>query len=136
MDINSYLEQHKEAAGLVVDLEKRLQNVEGEAVGIMTTLTTLIGKLGYHISMEDKYIYPKAVESTNDDLKAVATKMQSDMAPIGEALGKYAKVWYSADVIKKDPDTFVTETKGIIAALRNRIEVEEKDFYPLVKEHL
>ncbi len=136
MDIKSYLEQHKEAAALVGDLEGQLSNAADNAEVIRGILVTLIGKLKFHVGMEDKFIYPKAIESNNDNLKSVATKMQQEMGQIGEVLDKYAMSWNSVDKIKSNPDVFVTETKEIIAALKSRIGAEEKDFYPLVTEHL
>ncbi len=136
MDITSYLEQHKEAARLIGELEGKLSNPVEEAEAIKQILTTLIGKLNFHISMEDKFIYPKAVESTEESLKTTTTKMQVEMAPLGDALGEYAKKWLNVNGIKSDADTFVVETKVVIAALKSRIEAEERDFYPLVKEYM
>ena len=135
MNVDSYLDQHKEAVGLVLDLESKLLNPAEEAEAINGILTTLIGKLTFHISMEDKFIYPKALESANEDLKTMAGKMQSEMGTIGGVLDSYAKNWAAVAQIKADPDTFVTETKKIISALKGRIAAEEKNFYPLVAEH-
>lgn len=136
MNVDSYLKQHKEAAGLVGEIEGKLSNAKQEAQAINQLLIKLLGTLKFHISMEDKFIYPKATASANGKLKSVATKIQSDMAPIGAALEKYARSWSSADKIRVNPDAFVKETNGVIKALVNRIEVEEKTFYPLVVEHL
>lgn len=136
MDIKPYLDHHKEAVNLVQSLQEKIASPAQNAEEINKMLITLTGKLKFHLSMEDKFIYPKAVSSSNAELQTVAKKMQAEMAPIGAALSSYAAAWGGVAAIKAKPDAFVAETKKIISALKSRIETEEKSFYPLVSKHL
>jgi len=136
MDMSSYLKQHKEALNLVDKIEEKLINTAENAEEINTLLVELISKLGFHLSLEDKFLYPKSIESTNDNLKNTAAKMKDEMGEIGSILDSYAKSWTSSEQIKNAPEKFINETKGIIQELKNRIKLEEKELYPLAAMHL
>jgi hypothetical protein len=135
MDITSYVKQHQEALGLGQQLQQKLKEAQPPVQEIVKILIELAGKLNYHLSMEDKYVYPKAVTSTNADLQATAKKMQTEMLGIADAFGKYVSNWNSIS-ISKDLGKFTAETTEILTALKKRIELEEHKFYPLVREHL
>lgn len=136
MNIKPYFDQHREALGLVQKLQEKMGNPAQNADDIAGMLLVLVGRLTFHLSMEDKFIYPKATSSSHPQLQAVAKKMQAEMAPIGEAISAYAKAWNSPAAIRAQPEVFVAETGKIVAALKNRIDAEEKTFYPLVANHL
>ncbi|MDI9409515.1 MAG: hemerythrin domain-containing protein, partial [Candidatus Pacebacteria bacterium] len=98
---------------------------------VVEKLIKISAQIKYHLSMEDAFIYPKSASSSNADLKALAVKMQEDMVPISAAFGAYVNSW-NPDRIGKERAAFVAETKGIAAALKTRIDNEEKNLYPLV----
>ncbi|HEY5126597.1 MAG TPA: hemerythrin domain-containing protein [Bradyrhizobium sp.] len=102
---------------------------------IRKLLTEIGGKLKFHLSMEDSYVYPKALAAANSDLKAVAKKMQAEMVGISDAFGKYLTTWTKISILK-DPAKFISDTKSILATLKRRIDLEEHDFYPLLHAHL
>lgn len=135
MDITPYVKQHREALDLARQLQQKLQEAQPSVPEIARILIELSGKLKFHLSMEDKHVYPKAVTSANADLQATARKMQTEMLGIAEAFAKYVGDWNSTS-IARDPGKFASETTAILTALKRRIELEEQKFYPLVREHL
>ena len=135
MDIIPYVKQHQEALNLAQQLQQKLQEAQPSVQEIAKILIELSGKLKFHLSMEDKYVYPKAMTSTNADLQATAKRMQTEMLGIADAFSKYVGDWNS-NSISKDLGKFASETTGILTALKKRIELEERTFYPLVREHL
>lgn len=135
MDISPYVKQHQEALGLARQLQQKLQEAQPPVQEIARILVELSGKLKFHLSMEDKFVYPKAATSANADLQATAKRMQTEMLGIADAFAKYVGEWNS-NSISRDLGRFTSETTGILAALKKRIELEEDKFYPLVREHL
>src|SRR6201996_6477340 len=100
MDITPYVKQHREALGLAEQLQQKLQEAQPPVQEIARTLIELSGKLQFHLSMEDKYVYPKAVTSANADLQATARKMQAEMLGIADAFGKYVGDWNSNSIAR------------------------------------
>jgi len=135
MDVSSYVTQHREALGLAEQLQQKLQQAQLPIEEISKLLMEIGGKLKFHLSMEDSYVYPKALAAANSDLKAVAKKMQAEMVGISDAFGKYLTTWTKISILK-DPAKFISDTKGILATLKRRIDLEEHDFYPLLHAHL
>lgn len=131
MDMTKFLRQHQEAAEVVKQIESKMgAGVPAHADEIRSLLSGLVGKLKIHLSLEDKDLYPKALGSSDAALKQIGARLQKEMSGLAGALLDYSNKW-TASAIKATPDAFVTETKGVVAALKKRIEVEEKEFYPL-----
>lgn len=135
MDISPYIKQHAETLDLAQQLEQKLQEAKPSVQEIIGILIKLSGKLKFHLSMEDKFVYPKAITAKNADLKSTAERMQAEMLGIADAFSNYAAAWNSKS-ISEDMSKFASETTGILTALKKRIELEEQKFYPLVREHL
>lgn len=135
MDVSSYVKHHRETLGLARQLQQKVQEAQPSVPEISRILIELAGTLKFHLSMEDKFVYPRAASSTNPGLQAIAKKMQTEMVGMSEACGKYFATWDST-AIADDMGRFAAETNRILAALKNRIDAEEHTFYPLVHEYL
>jgi hemerythrin-like domain-containing protein len=137
MDMSNFLSQHKDAATVVGQIEGKIAaGVAANADEIRSLLNGLVGKLKIHLAMEDKNIYPKAAESSDPTLKQMSVKLQQEMDGLAGALVAYSQKWMMAATIKAQPDAFAAETKAVFDALKKRITVEERDFYPLCAKSL
>ncbi|HRK98118.1 MAG: hemerythrin domain-containing protein [Alphaproteobacteria bacterium] len=137
MNITSFLDQHKGAAEIVGQIESHISSGSvGDPSAVRTLLSSLVGKLSIHLAMEDKNIYPKAAVSDNAELKAMSARLQTEMSGLADVLKSYSGKWSNASDISASQSEFIAETKGIVSALKNRISVEERDFYPLVEKYL
>jgi len=135
MDVSSYMSQHREALFIAQRLQLKLCEKQPPADDIAAILTELAGKLKFHLAMEDKYVYPKALSSSHPDLQATAHKMQTEMAGISDAFLNYLATW-NISAIAGDTRKFTDETNAMLAALKKRIDLEERTLYPLVHRHL
>ena len=135
MDVSSYVKQHRDALDLAQRLQRKIQEPQPAVSDIVAILIELAGKLKFHLSMEDQYVYPKAIASQDEALRSVAHRMQSEMLGISAAFAKYVSTWTSV-AIGADLARFRTETGSLLAALRDRIDREEHSFYPLVHKGL
>lgn len=133
MFTDSFKTQHREALEVA---GKIAAEFSGDTVknpdAARTQLSALIGKLTIHLAMEDKNLYPKAESSSNEDLRKMSVKLKTEMSGLAQAVVAYGQKWGTAAKIAADQKTFITETKGVFDALKKRIDVEERDFYPLI----
>jgi hypothetical protein len=131
-----FRDQHDDLLGIVTDISKGLNvaSLSSDAAPARTLLSKLLGKLKMHLTMEDKSLYPRLMNSNDANLKAVAKKFSDEMGDIALVLADYQKNWPTAGAIQKDPASFIQQTNGIFAALGNRIERENNELYKLADE--
>lgn len=92
----------------------------------------LVGKLGVHLSMEDKSLYPMLVQHHDPSVRAVASRFLTEMGGIAKALADYQKTWSSEAEMKADPQGFVKQTGAVLEALGKRVQRENSELYRLV----
>lgn len=91
---------------------------------------SLFGKLLIHLSMEDKVLYPNAINSKNLKLSTKAQQLMTEIGDLKLRFAKYKDTILSKGTIK-DIDFFLKETKDLLIILENRIKREEAELYPL-----
>lgn len=97
-------------------------------------VSKLLGKLNMHLAMEDKSLYPRLLKDSDERIKAMAKQFINEMGGIGEAVEGYQKKWVTASEIQKDPNGFIQHTKGILNALAQRIDKENRQLYKAVDQ--
>ena len=135
MDINSYINQHRDILQIMDSLKKQIMVDKFDADAVSETLITISGRIKHHLSMEDAYLYPKSLKSNTSELKVIASKMQEEMVPISTAFRNYILKWTPYRMVA-EKSSFIQETNMISDALNKRIDREEKELYPLAKTHI
>jgi len=97
-------------------------------------LTELTGKLIVHLAAEDQVLYPQLLKAKNPRTQTMAKRFITEMGSIAQAFKSYVVKWGSPASIQANPEAFVTETKGIISALGERIRKENTQLYPLADQ--
>ena len=125
---DKFRQQHDEILGIVGDLNAKLK-AQADAQDLRGVLSTLAGKLNFHLAMEDKALYPRLMKM---DAKAskMASKFMDEMGGLGEVFAAYNNRW-QVSAIRKDPEGFATETRKVFTALGKRIARENAELYPL-----
>lgn len=134
VNTSKYKEQHKDLLAMAGSLQAML-NVQGlsqNADAARKCLGEIAGKLNVHLAMEDQVLYPALLKGASDT-SAMAQRFIDEMGGIKAAFGAYLAAWPGAGVIQKDPQGFISQTKGIIEALHKRIRAEENELYPLAE---
>lgn len=134
MELNNYLEQHKsiqEEINLIKDLTSE-PNVEEHARDIAMHVSVLAGKIKYHLSMEDQYLYPKLHTSGNDQVKNLTDSFQSEMGGLGSSFVAYKNQYNTAPKIVQNQETLKSNTLEILGAIEKRIQKEEKELYKFI----
>ncbi len=131
-----FRDQHDDLLKIASEISVHLNvdELSNDASEVRSLLSNLLGKLTFHLSMEDKSLYPRLLEHSDERVKSIAKRFIDEMGSLGEAVNAYKNKWPSALLIQKDPSDFIVQTKGIIDALAKRIESENNELYKIVDE--
>lgn len=132
----SFRSQHIDLLNIAGEISEHLNvdELSKDAGPTRHLLSNLLGKLSVHLSMEDKILYPQLTNHSDSNVKTMAKKFIDEMGGIGEAVKNYKSKWTTPKTIQNDPATFISETKGILAALGQRIDKENNELYKMVDE--
>lgn len=125
---DKFRQQHDEILGLVGDLNAKLK-ARADAQDLRGTLSSLAGKLNFHLAMEDKALYPRLMTMDARTSK-VAGRFMEEMGGLGEVFTTYNNRW-QVSAIRSDPEGFAVETRKVFTALGKRIARENAELYPL-----
>ncbi len=130
---DSYRKQHAELLDMAGKLAAKLSKdiVVKEATEIVSVLSQFASKLNMHLTMEDKALYPKLMNSGNAKTSQIAKDYMTEMGGIKQVVEKYIHSWSLAKNLIADPEKFINDSKGIISALKTRIDKEDSVLYPL-----
>lgn len=130
---DSYRKQHTELLELAGKLAAKLSKDEvvSNSTEIVVMLSQFASKLNMHLTMEDKALYPKLMASSNAKTAQTAKDYMTEMGGIKQVVEKYLAAWSLAKNITAEPQKFIDESKGIVAALKTRIDKENNILYPL-----
>ncbi|MBP7284341.1 MAG: hemerythrin domain-containing protein [Leptospiraceae bacterium] len=130
---DSYRKQHVELLELAGKLAAKLSKdeVTSNSAEIVSMLSQFASKLNMHLTMEDKALYPKLMASSNPKTAQTAKEYMTEMGGIKQVVEKYIAAWSLAKNITAEPQKFIDESKGIVAALKTRIDKENNILYPL-----
>ena len=130
---DAYRKQHNELLDLAGKLSGKLvkEEVIKSADEIINVLSQFASKLNMHLTMEDKALYPKLMTSTNPKTAQTAREYMTEMGGIKQVVEKYISSWSLSKNIISEPQKFIDESKGIVSALKARIDKENNILYPL-----
>lgn len=120
-------------AGEIAGYFDSSSKVTDSASEIRKLLVQLSGKLSFHLSMEDNYLYPKLMQDADPKIADTAKKFADEMSGIANVFKEYSTKWQEK-TIAAEPDNFITATKGLFVAVQNRINREETELYLLLNE--
>lgn len=126
--------QHSELIGMVGELSRELDPtvLKHNASKASDMLKRFTSRLQFHLNMEDKFVYPMLLIKDNEDVKTITRNFVEEMGSLLEAYTEFAGKWDTPEKIEAGPEGFVSEIKGIFAALGRRIEKEDKELYTLL----
>lgn len=125
---DKFRQQHDEILALAGDIQQELK-AKGDAQALRTLLSSLAGKLNFHLAMEDQALYPRIMK-LDPKAKELATRFVSEMGGLAQAFGAYNAKWQTS-AIRNDPAGFAEETREIFVALGKRVARENAELYPL-----
>lgn len=86
-----------------------------------------------HLKAEDWVLYPRLINSGDDEIATIASDFSNEMGGLAAAYLAYSDKWNTV-AIAADWAGYCTETGVIIDALTNRIQRENRELYPLLEQ--
>ena len=121
--------QHDEILAMAAEISDKVK-AGAEAPLIRKLLSSLAGKVNFHLAMEDKALYPRLIQAKDTHSNALASKFMSEMGGLAGVFAAYNNKW-QVSAIKADRDAFADETRKVFGALAHRIARENSELYPL-----
>lgn len=128
-----FRQDHQEIITLADEVKNLLSTdrIKEDVGYVRATLSKFAGVVKVHLSMEEQCLYPFLADSPDDSVRNISSKYMHEMGGIKTSFEDYLTRWASGDIIASDADGFIAETKGIIGILVNRLEREDREFYPV-----
>jgi hemerythrin-like domain-containing protein len=130
-----YRRHHSELIDLfhqVIDVPEA--EVERSAGVISRVLSRLYGLLVVHLALEDRSLYPRMRNCNDAALRKMAQQYEVEMGNLKERFELFYHQWLQVSTIRSEPQAFSREAKQVIGSLLQRIERENREFYPLVDQ--
>lgn len=131
MDMTIYTSKHD----AIKEILEEIKLFEEAGARKADEIARRIGKFSViiqmHLAGEDKYLYPYLLKSSEPKTRAITSAYMAEMKQIeGDFLHFLAK-FKTPDSIRKDFYSFQNDFLKINAAIRRRMEREERELYPL-----
>lgn len=132
---NNLRDQHQRAEKLIQEMEGYLKNPTHYSNELKSCLFKLTGILKIHLVAEDKVLYPKLINHSSSEISVFAQKAKNDMGPLSTTYLSYSDKWIKSNMIKEHSQEFISDTQNVFSALKNRINFENTELYPLMENN-
>jgi hypothetical protein len=89
-----------------------------------------------HLAAEDRALYPALEAANNRQLARLGRQFQAEMASIAAAYNVFARQWNTAAQLRADPNGFRAQANQVLRTLYERMQREDRHFYPAVERDL
>lgn len=130
----SFRRQHDELARLVGVLLELVARAPMPAAEVQRTLSRLAGVLRVHTAMEDEALYPRLLQHTDPEVRALARDF---LDRFGSAYRGFLDVrarWASVEQITAAPAELARDVRAVADALRERVHEENAVLYERVDQ--
>lgn len=135
LNLENFIRQHNsirtEINFIMGELEKGTTINVAE---IVLHINKIAGHLNIHLVNEDKFLYPKLLNSTDLDVKKLALQYNNEMGDLVDIYTKYKNDYNTSIKINERFDSFISDTKSVMKALIKRIDKEDNGLYKLIKD--
>jgi len=119
---------------LITQTEKGEKELDAAETALR--ISRLAGKLKIHMLEEDKFLYPELLNYPDYEVKMKANQYISEMGSLAEEYARFKTKYNTPGKILADPDTFISEAKTILRALKNRISKEDNELYAFIEKKM
>lgn len=134
-DVTNLERQHEEVKELFKNIKSNINNIQVKENldKMVLDINTLAGKLIVHMNSEDKFLYPRLLNSEDIKIKSIAKEYIEEMGDLHNKFKEYKNTFNTKNKIIENKDIFIKETTIIINLLETRISKEDKKLYPQIK---
>lgn len=134
MNIEKLKNDHHSILESVTELRKLIQaGVSENAIVIAKMIVSMSSAIKLHLAAEDQALYPVIVNSADPATSEIGKKFQAEVGGIAAAYMEFAGMWNLSDKVAENPGGFREHANSIFKALHQRIQLENRELYPLVE---
>jgi HAMP domain-containing protein len=107
---------------------------DADAFPLSLKLARLAGILRTHFALEDELLYPSMIESDHREAALMARVYRDEVGHLATRFERFIDRWSRSDSIAGARRQFRFEAGMLFAALRDRMDRENRDLFPLAEE--
>jgi hemerythrin-like domain-containing protein len=119
---------------IFADIEHYRSDKDAYPLGLK--LARLAGILRTHFALEDEILYPTMIESDHRQAAVMARVFRTEHANLANQFERFIGRWSKSAAIAASLRQFEFEAGMFFAALRDRIDRENRELYPLAEQAL
>ena len=134
MNLDKMKHQHVDILEKISFLRTLSQSgVSSNAQQIAAAIMSMSAIIKTHLSAEDQFLYPQIEQDGNSKLRQVSTQFQREMADIVGEYDAFSRRWNIASKLMGNDEAFRRDANTVLRKVFERMQRENKDFYPLVE---
>ncbi|MRX06379.1 hemerythrin domain-containing protein [Pseudoduganella sp. FT25W] len=134
MNIDKFKHQHIDILSAIADLRKLVQSgITDHADDIAQRIIAMSGIIKLHLAVEDRVLYPTLEASGNKRLAGMSQQYHREMDGIAGSYLGFAAKWNTPRQLAAEPESFRTEANQVLKALYERMQREDREFYPAIE---
>jgi hemerythrin-like domain-containing protein len=135
MDMRRFEAQHAAIQRGIDDLRTlSKQGVSENAAEIARLVVSISSTIKLHLAGEDRMLYPAALRAGDAALVRLAQRYQEDMGPLAAEFEAFVRRWNTAQPVRQQAENFRREANTVLRLLWERMQREDNEFYPRMKE--
>lgn len=134
MNIDRFKENHVQILDSIATLRRHAHaGIAENAERIAELIVSMSAVIKVHLAAEDRVIYPAIEASADGRLAELGRRFQAEMVAIAAEYNGFARQWNTAARLRADPERFRAQANVVLRALYERMQREDRDFYPAVE---
>jgi len=135
MDMKRFETQHEAIQRGIDDLRTlSKRGVSENAAEIARLVVNISSTIKLHLAGEDRMLYPAALRAGDAAVARLAQRYQDDMGPLAAEFEAFVRRWNTAQPLREQAETFRREANTVLRLLWERMQRENTEFYPRMKE--
>lgn len=135
MDMTRFETQHEAIQRGIDDLRRVCkQGIAENSAEIVRLLVSMSATIKLHLAGEDRMLYPAALRAGDAAVARLAQRYQDDMGPLAAEFEAFVRRWNTVQPLREQAETFRREANTVLRLLWERMQRENSEFYPRIKE--
>ena len=109
------------------------KHIAKDASFVHTIQQSLYKVLNLHHRLEDSAFYPMLHEHEDSNVRTTSLRLKDKFLKCGDAHRLYQDTYPTAQSIETSPAQYVRDTHNVVNMIRNRINIEERELYSLLR---
>lgn len=110
-----------------------VEHISKDASFVHRIQQALYKVLNLHSRLEDDAFYPMLHEHKDPEVRTVSLRLKDKFLECGNMHKLYQETYSTPQSIEANPVQYVSDTHTVIKMIRNRINIEERELYSLLR---